>query len=76
MNKHTSSLSAANSAVARIVEIAADVANLAVQETLAREMSPVQVLCPPEAAGGDGAALCALGDRGRGGCVGGDGEAG
>lgn len=67
----------ADGAVGRVVEVAADVADLGVEEALASKVFAVEVFGAPEAARGDGAALGALGDggcRGRG--VGRDGEAG
>lgn len=73
----TPSLAAADGAVGGVVEVAADVADLSVEEALAGKVFAVEVLCAPEAARGDGAALGAVGDgRSGGGGVRGDGEAG
>lgn len=65
--KLTSGLAAADGAVGRVVEVAADIADFRVEEAFPLEMPPVEVLRAPEAAGGDGAALCALRDGTRGG---------
>lgn len=74
----TAGLAAADGAVRRVVQVAADEADLCVNQALAGKVSAVQVLGAPVAAGGDGAALGAFGDGGRSGGrrFGGDGEAG
>jgi hypothetical protein len=59
------SLAAADGAVRRVVEVAANVADLAVEQALAGKVLAVEGLGAPEAAGGDGAALGAVGDRAR-----------
>ncbi|KAJ3472206.1 hypothetical protein NLG97_g11191 [Lecanicillium saksenae] len=63
----TASLAAADGAVAGISEVAANVADLGVEEALAGKVATVEVLGAPEAAGRDGAELRAVGDGG-GGC--------
>lgn len=76
--KLTTSLSAADGAVRRVVQITTDEADFGVNQALAGKVSAVEVLGAPVAAGGDGAALGAFGDGGSG-CGGGfrgDGEAG
>lgn len=60
--KHTAGLAAADGAVARVLEITTDVANLCVDKTLVGKVSAVEVLSTPEATRSDGAALGALGD--------------
>lgn len=60
--KRTAGLAAADGAVARVLEITTDVANLCVDKTLVGKVSAVEVLSAPEAARSDGAALGALGD--------------
>jgi hypothetical protein len=60
MENRTASLAATNGAVARVLEITADVANLCVDETLFAKVSTVEVLSAPEATCGHGTALCAL----------------
>lgn len=71
--RRTASFASADDLVAGVVEVAARVPDLGVDEALAGEVLAVEVLGAPEAAGGDGAAL--------GGCaacaaVRGEGEAG
>lgn len=74
---HTASLAAADGAVGRVGQVAADEADFGVDEALAGKVLAVEVLGAPVAAGGDGAALGAFGDGGCGcGGFGGDGEAG
>lgn len=75
----TSSLATTDSAIRRVLKVTTDVANLCVEKTLASEVLAVEVLCAPEAAGCDGAALGAVWDgTRRSGGVGGtdDGKAG
>lgn len=73
----TTSLSAAHGAVGRVLQVAADVADLCVDEALVGKVLAVEVLGAPEAAGRDGAELRVGGDGGGGGGgVGGDGEHG
>lgn len=69
----TTSSTTADGAVRRILQVAADVADLTVQKALAAKVLAVQVLGAPEAARGDGAALRRVGDGGGG--VGRHGEA-
>ena len=73
----TSTSAIADGFVSRVLAVAADVPDLCVEQALAGEVLAVEVLGAPEAAGGNGAALGAVGDGGHGAWgVGGHGEAG
>lgn len=58
----TSCPPAAHGAVARAVCVAADVAHTGIQQALVRKSLAIHVLNAPEAACGDGGALCAGGN--------------
>lgn len=58
----TAGFATAYSAVGRIIQVAANIANLGIQQALAGKALAVDVLGAPEAAGCNGAELCALGD--------------
>ena len=68
----TASLTAADSAVGRVLEVASDVADLAIKQALASEVLAVEGLGAPEATGSDGAPLRTLGEGSSGGGVWGD----
>lgn len=69
-------VAAADGAVGRVGEVAADVADAGVDEALLGEVLAVEVLDAPEAAGGDGGLLRARREGGAGGGVGGEGHCG
>ena len=72
----TSSAARAHSAVARALGVAANVPDAGVQQALAAKVFAVHVLDAPEAAGGDGALLRAVGDVHSGGLFGCETEGG
>lgn len=72
----TSSTTRAHGAVAGALCVAADVADAGVQQALAAKVLAVHVLDAPEASGGQGALLRAVGDVHFGGLFGGETQGG